>query len=381
MNQPGTAAPTTTASRNPWRAAPAGLVAAVFVLTVELLRSASPMLDLAAGEVGFLGAAGLALAIFAAPVLVGPLVAALGAGRATIGAVAALVVLRLVAQAVPTLPVIAAGAAVGIGALVLVVRRAPGAAVGVLLGTLVDQVLRSGAGSWDLIFRTGMVAWLLAVLFCGLTVAALAFSWLEPGDRPAGPLGPYLALYIMGYGSAPILAAHAGISLVAAGGLLIATTAAGLLLLTIRRPPWVLPGLGIVAGVAIGYWASGPLALAGIVLAGLSAPLLLERALARKGGGYASGGLAAGLGYLLPVIAYQLHYELEFPFDNRLALVLAAAWLAIAGFAGIPERVPVLPGQRIDAVLFTIAGLLVALLVLVIQPDPRAPDQSGATVR
>ena len=53
-----------------------------------------------------------------------------------------------------------------------------------------------------------------------------------------------------------------------------------------------------------------------IVLAGLSAPLLLERALARKGGGYASAGLAAGLGYLLPVMVYQLHYELEFPFDG-----------------------------------------------------------------
>jgi endonuclease/exonuclease/phosphatase family metal-dependent hydrolase len=382
MTQPDAAAAAGATSPHLRRVLPAALVATVFLVTVELLRAASPMLDLAAGEVGFLGAAGLALLVFAAPVLVGPLVAALGAGRATIVAVGALVLLRLVAQAAPTLPVIAAGAAVGIGTLVLVVRRAPGAVVGVLLGTFVDLVLRLGAGSWDPIFRPGPWPWVSTVLICGATVALLRFVRLAPGSGRAAVLGPYLALYLMGYGSAPILAAHAGIPLRVAGEALIATAGVGLFLLAVHRPPWLVPGAGIVAGVAIGYWTSGPLALVGIVVAGISAPLLLERALAREGGGYAGGGLAAGLGYLLPVMVYQLHYELEFPFDNRLALVAAAGWLAIAGRAGRPERAPALQNQRVVAVLLVILGLWGALSGS-LGPGPDVPesDQSGATVR
>lgn len=269
------------------------LVAAVFLITVELLRAASPLLDLATGDLGVVGAAGLAVLTFAAPVLVGPLVALAGPGRAAVGLVLALLVLRLVAQAQdpPTLLVVGAGAAVGLAALLLSVRLAPTgvvATVGVLLGTVADLAVRAGLGSWDPLFRGGLLPWLVTgAVAAGALLALVAAG---PVRRPpgtgagrVGALGPYLALYVMGYGSAPILSGHSGVSWPVAAAVLIVTAVAGIELVrrlrlpggtgAIREPDRWFAGLvallGAAGGIAAGYWLAGPPALAGLVVAGL----------------------------------------------------------------------------------------------------------------
>jgi endonuclease/exonuclease/phosphatase family metal-dependent hydrolase len=391
------------------------LVGAVYVLTVELLRAASPLLDLATADLGVVGAAQLAVLIFAAPVLLGPLVAVAGTGRAAAGLVVGLVLLRLVAQLQdpPTLLVVGAGAAAGVGALVVVLRLAPtgvAATTGVLLGTVADLAIRGGSGSWDPIFRPGVLPWLvtavagavalLALLVAGRTAAAGA------GAGRAGAVGLYLALYLMGFGSAPILASHAGSSAPAATAVLLGTALVGMELVRRLRLPggtgavpepdqWFagfVAMLGVAGGIALAHWLTGPLALAGLVVAGLAAPVLLARALTardqrprRSGRGYAAAGLAAGLGYVLPVMLYQVDYDLQLPLDNRITLVAGAVLLGLAGLGARPpaqpaDRRPLLARPASLTVAATLA-LLVPLVLVVTRPAVPEPDQTGSTVR
>jgi hypothetical protein len=290
----------------------------VFLVTVELLRAANPLLDLAAADAGVVGAAGLATVIFAAPALVGLLVAAAGPARATLAAVAGLVLLRLVAQVQgpPGLLVVGAGAAAGIAGLVLAVRHAVlagsggSATVGVLVGTVADLAVRAAYGSWDPIARPGVLPWLVTLAACAATVAALVAA--RPAGPPAGSgtpplpagtsslgvgaLGPYLALYAMAYGSAPVLAAHAGVSLPAASAVLIAVAVAGMELVRRSWPPaaGAVAGLAAAGGIAAGYWLTGPAALAGVVVTGLSAAVLLARALTPSPAAVPAGGVPPG---------------------------------------------------------------------------------------
>jgi endonuclease/exonuclease/phosphatase family metal-dependent hydrolase len=419
--------------------APTLAVAAVFLVTVELLRAASPLLDLASADLGVVGAARLAVLIFVAPALVGLLVAVAGIGRAAVGLVLGLVLLRLAAQAQdpPTLLVVGAGAAVGVAALVLVVRLAPtgvAATTGVLLGTAADLAVRAGAGTWDPIFRPGALPWLLAGTTGAVAVLALLVTRrrptpaepgaeeagagepgaggsaaVEPGAGRSGVVGAYLALYVLGYGSAPILASHAGLPLPAATVVLVGAAVVGIELVRRLRLPggsgaipepdrWFagfVALLGVAGGIAAGYWLTGPLALAGLLLAALSAAVLLARALTagraaasrrrRPGVGYAWAGLAAGLGYVLPVMIYQVHYDLELPFDNRLALVGIAVVLGLAGLGTRPgaraaDRRGLFAAPAPVSVLAVLA-LLVPLAIVVTRPPVPEPDQAGDTVR
>jgi endonuclease/exonuclease/phosphatase family metal-dependent hydrolase len=397
------------------RAAPTVLVAAVFLITVELLRATSPLLDLAAADLGVVGAARVAVVIFAAPALVAVAVALLGAGRATWGAVAVLVALRLVAQvqAPATLVVVGAGAAAGVAALVLVVRQAPSgvaATTGVLLGTVADLAVRALSGSWDLIFRPGVLPGLLIVVIGAVAVASLVAAAPAAADAPMGRLaaiGPYLALYVMAYGSSPIVAAHAGVSLPVAAAVLVAAAAVALELVRRMRLPgatgaigepdrWFAGLLGMLAvagAVAAAYWLTGPLVLAAMVVAALAAAVLLARALTPRRDtpprrpalvvAFAAGG--AGLGYVLPVMIYQVHYDLEFPFDNRLALVAAGLLLGLAGLGGRPREFTAdrrgLAQRPSPVAVVAALVLLVPLAMVAVRPATPEPAQAGATVR
>ncbi|HEY8452425.1 MAG TPA: endonuclease/exonuclease/phosphatase family protein [Natronosporangium sp.] len=400
-------------------AAPIALIATVHLVTVELVRAATPLLDLAAGRIGVVGAAGVAAVIFVAPALPAAVVGRLAPVPAAAVTVGLVLVLRLVAQAQDpaTLAVVGAGAAAAVAALVVSLRVAGDgvtAAVGLLLGTVADLTLRTALLSWDPIVRPGVVPWLVVAVEAAVAVGAVALRW-RPHPTGGSPLrgrwalGPFLALYVLGFGSAPIAAAHGGVPLPLAGAVLVVAAVAGVELVTRMRLPggtgaipepdrWfagVAALVALVAGVVAAYWATGPVALAGLAVAAVAAAVLLARALtpreAAVGGagdraaGTAAAAAAAGLGYLLPVMVYQVHYELEFPFDNRYALVAAAVLLGVAGSGARPreradDRRPLWARPAAASALAT-ATLLVPLAVAVTRPAVPAATQTGADLR
>src|SRR5690606_9114496 len=381
-------------------AAPIALVATVHLLAVELLRAATPLLDLASARIGVVGAAGVATVLFVAPVLPAAVVGRLAPVPAVAGTVGLVLLLRLVAQAQDpaTLAVVGAGAAAAVAALVVSVRVARdgvAAAVGILLGTVADLALRTAFLTWDPIVRPGVVPWLVVAVEAAVAVGALAL--LRRPDTASGPplrrrwaLGPYLALYVLGFGSA--LAAAVGVELVTRMRLPGGTGA-------IPEPDRWFAGLaallGLVAGVVAAYWATGAVALVGLAVAAVAAAVLLARALTPREAaatgargrtvGTAAAAGAAGLGYLLPVMVYQVHYELEFPFDNRYALVAAAVLLGVAGSGARPreradDRRPVRARPATVSALAA-ATLLIPLAVAVTRPAVPEATHTGPDLR
>jgi len=400
-------------------AAPIALVATVHLLAVELLRAATPLLDLASARIGVVGAAGVATVLFVAPVLPAAVVGRLAPVPAVAGTVGLVLLLRLVAQAQDpaTLAVVGAGAAAAVAALVVSVRVARdgvAAAVGILLGTVADLALRTAFATWDPIVRPGVVPWLVVAVEAAVAVGALAL--LRRPDTASGPplrrrwaLGPYLALYVLGFGSAPVAAAHGGVPLPLAGAVLVLAAVVGVELVTRMRLPggtgaipepdrWfagLAALLGLVAGVVAAYWATGAVALVGLAVAAVAAAVLLARALTPREAaapgargrtvGTAAAAGAAGLGYLLPVMVYQVHYELEFPFDNRYALVAAAVLLGVAGSGARPreradDRRPVRARPATVSALAA-ATLLIPLAVAVTRPAVPEATHTGPDLR
>src|SRR5690606_17307892 len=111
-----------------------------------------------------------------------------------------------------------------------------------------------------------------------------------------------------------------------------------------------------------------------LVAAQAAAAVLLAAALAPRPGGFRAGRAAGaaslvGLGTILPVLVFQLDYDVPLGFDNGWVIVVAAA---VAGLAALRRPVPVGPAREpagahhgglssaASAVTLVTAGALVA---------------------
>ena len=275
------------------RAALLALHAVVTVFALEGLRTSGPPLDQVAGAGGVATAGLVALLVYLVPVLVGPLVAGLGARRATSAAVLLLVLLRLVEQAVPTpgFGTALTTAVVAVGALVLVsaqtVRVSRRAfALGLVLGGALDVAVRAAFGTWDPVWRPGLLPWLYALLACLLLVVLLAraarsFAPAAGEVRSVAVLGPYLALAVLILGSPAFVASQGGLgapwaTVLLLFGALLSIEAVGRDGRLPGRYLWVV-GVVLVAAVAVALYLPGVPALIAVVVGQVAAALLLAR--------------------------------------------------------------------------------------------------------
>jgi endonuclease/exonuclease/phosphatase family metal-dependent hydrolase len=386
----------------------------VSVVAFELVRASGPLLDHQAAA-GVPAAARAAVLVYAAPVLLGLLVFAVSPARATVACGALLVVLRLVGQAqrTPSLLVVGAGAAVGIAALVCALRFAAvrsgiAAATGLVLGGAVDLAVRSLLLTLDPIWRAGIVAWLITVVECGALLAVLWWS----RDRLPGPaqpfgavartavIGPVLALDVLVFANPAFLASQARVDIQVACALLLLGAAGASVVVrglplrggTGRWPSSVTgapAAVLLLAGTAGAYLLRGPaaivpvlvgqIALAALVARALSAPGPAVQSRARGALGFAVAGLAGGLGYAVPVLLFQMHYETPLPFDNRWVPVAAAALVGALGLGRRPAADMLRRTQR--RTLVPVALLLVPLVMLATTPKVGRPAQRGDTLR
>jgi endonuclease/exonuclease/phosphatase family metal-dependent hydrolase len=396
------------------------LTAAVTLVAVELIRASGPLLDARAGA-GVSAAARAAVLVYAAPVLLGVVVLALRPRGATVAVVVGLVAARLVAQAqgTPTLAVVGTGAALGVAALVAALRhaaRASGisAATGLVLGAALDIAVRSALVTLDPVWRDGVVAWLVTVAEC---LAVLGALWLArhrlPHDAQSfagvartGVVGPVLALWALVFASPAFLASQAGVGIqVACLLLLLGMSASTLILrhlplrggtgrLTLTRR---LEGAGVglpaalllPVAVAGAYFVHKPWVIVPVLVGLVASAVLVARALAepwraaqsrfRAVLGYTVAGLLAGLGYVLPVLLFQVHYETPLPFDNRWVPVGAAVLVAALGVG--PRPVADLLRRTQPRTLIPVALLLVPVLGYAVTPPTGAPTQHGDSLR
>ncbi|MGH3683297.1 MAG: hypothetical protein ACRDT2_23975, partial [Natronosporangium sp.] len=443
------------------------LVATVALVAAEALRSSGPTLDRIV-TTGGLGAAVLtALIVFALTGLVGPLVAGVGARRAVALAVVSLVVLRLVAQALPVPGLLVGGAlaVVGLAALVLLVRQldAVPAVTGLVLGGAVDVALRTLLMTWDPIWQPGFLAWLVVLAECAALVLALAGAQRRLASDPCpvgrvGLLGGYLGLSVLMFGSPAFVASASGLGLVYAAAALLVGALFAVELLSRSALPGGSGRFGaigaraggsaagaLVLGVAVGILTTGVVAALGVMVAQVGAALVLARGLApreivdlqeevdpaeqraaaelaapgeravpaaeraatgdqavpaagraatgeravpaaeraaagdravselsgdlpgaggagaggerdevlggdlalrprrRSPAGFAIAGLATGLGYLLVVLAYQVHYDQPLPVPNQVVPILAAVVLGVLALGERPWTPPAVP--------------------------------------
>jgi endonuclease/exonuclease/phosphatase family metal-dependent hydrolase len=236
-------------------------------------------------------------------------------------------------------------------------------ALGVSLGVLGAAGVSLLHGTWDAYWRTGLLSWVAPLALGGLAVVS---AWLlrrdpaAPGARGIWVLGPYLALGVMVFGNPAFIASQTGLPLaVAAGAVVVMALMVGLTTVrgTARSSR---PGGNVVLSV-LGRWADllalVAFALVVFVLPGRTEVLddLLAWALlvcvvglavastdavvhaltrpAREIGWLRLAGVstAVGLGLILPLLVYQLDYDVPLPVPNASVPVLVALVIGVAG--------------------------------------------------
>lgn len=333
--------------------APGALVALLTVVVLELVRSSGPLLDMAFTQ-GVVSAAGAALATYAAPGLLGALLVAAARqvpGGPVLAGVAALVALRLLVQGLSAGARFGVGlttVALGIAVLVLAVDRlavregGPTAARALALGLAGGVGLELALGTWDAYWRHDAVGW--AVTLVVLTALALV-AWRDHGAVPEPPparvarlwaLGPALGLSVMLLANPAFAASQTATPLVVAGALVGVGWVLAVVLRVATRGSGALEALTLVVLVA-GLLRSDSWGGLVIVVAGpMVVVLVLGRVLeptpgAVLGAGRAAGSAAlAGLGTILPLLVYQLDYDVPLGVPNWLVPVAASAVLGLA---------------------------------------------------
>ncbi len=298
--------------------------------------------------------------------------------------------------------VVACGAMFVKWAVGLVGRRALGA--GVVLGLVVDQLLRLAGSGLDPSLRPG---WLPVQALLSLALIAVVVLWLRDPARREGrnelerrsgglrlrgglALGALFFLDLHLLGVPAVVARWTGTGHALAGSLVgLASAAAVGSALLLPRPTGgrtatlLLTGL-VTAAALLGYWLEGGAVAAAMAAGHLAALLLVTRALEPASGRRSGVPVTAGL--LLFVVLTALYDMTLRPGSPIPWLGGAVPWIVIAAgvlLAGCfillprPESLPD-PGGPLPAALVT-AGIAAAALVLALSADrDTAADTAGA---
>jgi endonuclease/exonuclease/phosphatase family metal-dependent hydrolase len=357
------------------RLRPFALVAILFVLTAELLRASGPLLDEVAGDLGTKVTAVLAVGLLFLP---GALLVTLR--RVSLPVIVFLLLLvRVLAQFIAALPVTGSAAVLAMTALGLAVQRSADpvtATAGVLAGGALDLAIRSATYTWDLIW----VGW----WGLPMTLLAAVALWLAlsvPTPQPEDPLqgriwcvGVYLALWTTTLGNPAFVASQTGYPLELMLIVQLAALAGSAELLRRTWDHWY-AGAGVLLGLALAWWGHGAWTLTGVVLTQASAAVTLSRALAAPPRQRLN--WAYGLFWVLPVLLFQLHYDMPLPFDNRFVLIAFAVPLVLAALGTRPR----LTLPRLELVPRLIAGALLVPLLVWITPVDAATVAQDSGIR
>lgn len=364
-------------------------------LTAELVRFSGPQFDYVLNNAGVISAALTALGTYLAPAL---LTFALSARRSPSGpmvlvAVAALVIARsglqfldgtvrlgvglaTVALAISTTTIVAAALSRHGGMLV---------ARGVFGGLLVSAAINLLLGTLDAMWHEHLLAFVPTAL---VLAAALVSAWLArdvaPAPRSKGlwAIGPVLTLGTVVFANPAFISSQTGLALWVSGLIMAVSAMLCTFVLARNQQPVRLLAFTLVASTALVYFLAswpepnsilGSFAIAvGIAILAISSFGLLITATERSSQSASSvslAGVSAGIGLLviLPILLFQLDYDIPLGFPNEfimvgLSVVLAAGALVIARAEKRAGRLPSAPPAELASrpMIFASAGVAIA---------------------
>jgi len=358
------------------------LLAALVAIAGEALLASGALLDLQLRE----GAIPAAVAALVTYVLPGVVVAALvlttrrrPLGRAVLTGVALLVLARLVAQVLVELPRWTLGlatVAIAVAVLVLAVTltaagggdRSEGArdtASGLVLGLGLFAALWGLTGSWSALWREDWLGWVITLGLVGLAAgSAWRLRGTDARETPRGVwvLGPFLGVGVFALASPAFLSSQAqvipDVRHVDGGNFLLIVMAAAITVLAVQRTSGLsrtavrlgglLPLLVGAAYLLPELVTDSPVPVMAVLLATVPATALLVLATLQRPVRATSAlrlaglGAGVGLGAILPLLVYQIDYDIPLGFPNALVIVAATVLLVIGArswrAAGVAPR-------------------------------------------
>ena len=142
-------------------------------------------------------------------------------------------------------------------------------------------------------------------------------------------VGAYVALWTTTLGNAGFLASQTGLALQVSLLVMLAVIVVSTGVVR-RAVPWPVASLSVLIGVTLAWLWTGPVALTGLIIAQVGAALALACAMSAPPTN--RGTWAYGLVWVLPVLLFQMHYDMPLPFDNRYLIIGVALLLALAAF-------------------------------------------------
>lgn len=349
------------------------VVAALTAVTIEVVRTTGPLLEIAF-DVSVVAGAGTAMATYLAAAIWGLVLLAVTHRSDSLTAlrvgVVALAAARLTVQGLESnarfvvgLATISFAVAVWtLGVAVLAGREGGGrsAASSIAAGAAFAVGLQLTLGTWDAYWRHDPVGWGVTIVVVAGMVGAAVLSHRDHATAPAPLtrrlwlLGPVLGLMWMMTANAGFAASQSDVRPAVAGpvsavGLLLAAAAVAEGRRLARSPMSARTTAFLVAvapavAVAGVFWTSGAAVLVLLVGAQLATFIVLGETLEPAGGqrsGHrpsaaqiASATSLVGLGTILPQLVFQIDYDTPLGFPNELVIVATAALLGAAMLHG-----------------------------------------------
>ena len=322
-----------------------------FVLS-ECIRILFPLLYHVRETTGAALTIVIALIVFLAPALAGPLSRSIGLPRALLSSVVVLAIGRVAMGLMHPIPLWLAGVATAFGLVAITLEIAAGWMRGaplvaaVFLGLSADAAVRGAFQTWDAIWHASVLS---AAVGLAVGVGLITSAWVvgrldwEPVGASgfgAVAIGPFLLLELLFLQNPAFAASATGLAMPVAVALVLFGDVLAIAAVASARGTGVeraIASILLVGGTAVLAIAGGaPVAIA-LPVTQASAATLLVCALTR-GGGHAEGavgrsGLAAALGLALFVglaFAYQIQIDVPLPIPRPVWPLAGAALLALA---------------------------------------------------
>jgi len=267
----------------------------------------------------------------------------------------------------------------------------------IVAGLALDTAMRLPTGSWEWVWREGVVPIVLALVLVTVTALAALISMRGPPDERPGvtgtalaAIGPFLMLQFIwlqnlgGVGASVPVSFPTAVAIVLAGDVLALSVARFILASARRLGPAAVAVMAalvvVVAGILPGATGVGALVLA-LLLQGVASGCLALGAMrpgaASPGRTVVSVALAA-LAFLGLALMWQLHIDRPLPFPRAVVPALAGLWLGSTAMVSSRRAIrPANARPAAAAAAVLVVGALVAGMISMLAWPTVLPQRSG----